>query len=106
MKYVYPAIFCKYDDPESNYTSWDAKFPDFGWTTYDSRNLFEAICKAENELARSLIFEENHGIEIPKPSKIKEIELPPDDGKSRYFLTLIKVDTDAYRLLFAEEEFF
>ena len=99
MKYVYPAIFR--EDKETADT-WFIEFPDLEGVFTQGDDLFDAIYMAEDVLGCSLMWAEDNGEKIPKPTPIKQIKVEPDEYSSDYFVALIKADTDAYRLLNAE----
>ncbi|MBE8953266.1 MAG: type II toxin-antitoxin system HicB family antitoxin [Quinella sp. 1Q7] len=99
MKYVYPAIFRKSIDVEDCYC---VDFPDLDGVFTQGYGLYEAIYMAEDVLAFSLADYEDDGKTIPKPTPIKQIKAAPDEYSTDAFVTLIKVDTEAFRLLDAE----
>ena len=108
MQYVYPAIFSK--DKESEDT-WCVKFPDVEGAITQGCGLFEAIYMAEDALAGMLADWEDMkagrpGYEmsnrIVEPTPIKDVKVEIDEYSSDAFVTLIKADTDVYRLLCAE----
>lgn len=99
MKYVYPAIFRKAIDVENCYC---VEFPDLKGVFTQGDGIFDAIHMAEDVLGCSLMWAEDDGEEIQKPTPIKQIKAEPDEYSTDAFVVLIKADTDAYRLLDAE----
>lgn len=97
MKYVYPAIF--YHAVEGG---WYVEFPDVASAITCGEDLYETIYMAEDVLGCSLMWAEDDGEEIPKPTPIKEIKAEPDEYSTDAFVVLIKADTDVQRLLNAE----
>lgn len=87
MKYFYPAVFTKEDgglysvefrDLESCYTCGD--------------DINDAILNAQDVLAMVLCRYEKEGIDIPKPSEIKNMEV-----NDKSFVSYVVADTNAYR---------
>ncbi|MBR1805440.1 MAG: type II toxin-antitoxin system HicB family antitoxin [Selenomonadaceae bacterium] len=99
MKYVYPAIFRKDAELDDCYV---VEFPDLNGVFTQGYGLFEAIYMAEDVLAFSLMLDEDDGENIPKPTPIDQVKAEPDEYSTDAFVTLIKADTDVYRLLVAE----
>ena len=52
MKYVYPAVFSRADEPEE---LWYINFPDVEGAFTDAKSLYEAIEMAEDVLASMLV---------------------------------------------------
>ena len=109
MKYVYPAIFRK--DREMPDT-WNVTFPDVEGAITCGYSLYEALEMAEDSLATVLCAWEDFksgnvtvvdGKPIPMnnrivaPTPIEQVVAEPDEYSASAFVTLIKVDTDAYR---------
>ena len=87
MKYFYPAVFTKEDgglysvefrDLESCYTCGD--------------DINDAILNAQDVLAMVLCRYEKEGIDIPKPSEIKNMEV-----NDKSFVSYVVADRNAYR---------
>lgn len=106
MKYVYPAIF--YHAVEGG---WYVEFPDVEGAITCGEDLYETIYMAEDALACMLTEWEDFKAgksklplnnRIVEPTPIKEIKAEPDEYSTDAFVTLIKADTDVYRLLCAE----
>ena len=103
MKYVYPAIFQK--DKESKDT-WCVDFPDVEGAATFGNSLYEALEMAEDALAGILVCWEDFKAgkleppmknRIVAPTPIEQVKAEPDEFSTSAFVTLIKVDTDAYR---------
>ncbi|MBR1645888.1 MAG: type II toxin-antitoxin system HicB family antitoxin [Selenomonadaceae bacterium] len=103
MKYVYPAIFQK--DKESEDT-WCVDFPDVAGAATFGNSLYEALEMAEDALAGMLVLYEDFKAgkldppmknRIVEPTPIDQVKAEPDEFSTSAFVTLIKVDTDAYR---------
>ena len=94
MRYVYPAII-KQDE---EFDDWfQAYFPDLDCSTDGIDDLYYTLVRAAELLNKHMIELEDAGKEIPKPTYIKDVKVA--DGE---IVTLIKADTDAYRLLQAK----
>lgn len=99
MRYVYPAII----KPDAELDEWyQVRFPDLGCETegseiHDSGNVYYSLLSAAKLLNEHMIELEDSGKEIPKPTYIKDVKIEDDE-----IVTLIKADTDAYRLLRAK----
>lgn len=92
MRYAYPAVF----HPEENgeFSVW---FPDLKGCITQGNNLYDALYMAQDALNEWLVFLEDEGKNIAKPSDIKRVEL-----EGEQFATYIRADTDACRLLDAQ----
>lgn len=118
MKYVYPAIFRKFKDSKD---AWYVCFPDVEGAFTDGETLYEALEMAEDVLAIVLAEYEDFKAgkpdldsdgneikvihsKISEPTPIEKIVAEPDEYSSEAFVTLIRADTDVYRLLLAEME--
>lgn len=110
MKYVYPAIFQRANEPEE---IWYVHFPDVEGAFTDGRSLYEATEMAEDVLAGMLTAYEDFkaGLSdtpmnnrIVEPTPIGQIRAEPDEFSVYAFVVLIRADTDVYRLLCAEME--
>lgn len=88
MKYVYPAVFTKEQDIYS------VTFPDLDIAT-SGESIAEAVDMAKDALCLMLYDMEEHGVEIPAPSDIKEVSCHEDS-----FVSLIDCDTMEYRRYF------
>ena len=93
MKYVYPCILTR-----EEVGGFSVVFPDIAGAT-QGEDLYEALYMAEDALGLMLSSAEDDGEEIPTPTPLEKIKT---DGNS--FVTLIKIDTDAYRKFLAEEK--
>ncbi|MBQ6975073.1 MAG: hypothetical protein IJS81_01090 [Selenomonadaceae bacterium] len=109
MKYVYPAIFRKDKKIPDCYS---VEFPDVQCAGTCGYSLCEAIEEAEDTLAAMLCDYEdresgklNHPMSnrIDAPTPINEIVAEVDEHSTEVFVTLIKVDTDAYRKILSAE---
>ena len=115
MKYVYPAVFSRADEPEE---LWYINFPDVEGAFTDAKSLYEAIEMAEDVLASMLVcwedFKAGNLIDpdgnkleiknrIVEPTPIDQVKAEPDEFSTSAFVTLIKADTDAYRKMLAEK---
>jgi len=85
MKYVYPVIFTPIDNGE-----YDVYAPDLPVCRTCGYNLADALDMAKDAVTMWLWYAEDHGIDIPSPSK----ELPFEPPQ---FVNLVMADTDAYR---------
>ena len=103
MKYVYPAIFQQ--DKETKDT-WCVSFPDVSGAATFGHSLYDAMEMAEDALAGMLVLYEDYKAgrsklpmknRIVEPTPIDKIVAEPDEYSTSAFVTLIKVDTDAYR---------
>ena len=110
MKYVYPAIFSRANEPEE---LWYINFPDVEGAFTDAKSLYEAIEMAEDALAGILTIYEDFKAgksnlpmnnRIVEPTPIEQVKAEPDEFSTSAFVTLIKADTDAYRKMLAEME--
>ena len=86
-KYAYPAVFEK--EPEGGYSIY---FPDVEGCYTQAEDTAEGIENASDALCLMLYELEKQGNPIPKPSKIKEIEVTDDD-----IVTLVACDTQFYK---------
>ena len=94
MRYVYPAII----KPDKEFDDWfQATFPDLGCSTDGTGDVYYTLIRAAELLNKHMIELEDAGKEIPKPTYIKDVKVVDDE-----IVTLIKADTDAYRLLRAK----
>lgn len=93
MQYVYPAMF--YPEDDGGFT---VDFPDFQGCVTQGDTLYEALEEAQDAAEFWLDYLEDTGKEIPAPTPIKSIET----GENQ-FVTLIRADTDAWRLLNAKK---
>ncbi len=94
MRYVYPAII----KPDAEFNDWfQATFPDLDCSTDGIDDLYYTLVRAAELLNKHMIELEDTGKEIPAATYIKDVEV--SDGE---IVTLIKADTDAYRLLRAK----
>ena len=94
MRYVYPAII----KPDEEFDDWfQARFPDLDCSTYGCDDMYYTIVRASELLNEHMIELEDAGKEIPKPTYIKDVKVADDE-----VVTLIKADTEAYRLLKAK----
>lgn len=115
MKYVYPAVFSRADEPEE---LWYINFPDVEGAFTDAKSLYEALEMAEDVLASMLVcwedFKAGNLIDpdgnkleiknrIVEPTPIEQVKAEPDEFSTSAFVTLIKADTDAYRKMLAEK---
>ena len=103
MKYVYPAIFRKANEAKE---LWYVDFPDVDGAFTDGKSLYEALEMAEDVLASMLVCWEDFKAgrldtpmknRIVDPTPIEQVKAEPDEFSTSAFVTLIKVDTDAYR---------
>ncbi len=103
MKYVYPAIFQQ--DKETKDT-WCVSFPDVSGAVTFGHSLYDAMEMAEDALAGMLVLYEDYKAgrsklpmknRIVEPTPIEKVVAEPDEYSTSAFVTLIKVDTDAYR---------
>lgn len=101
MKYVYPAVF--HSAIEGGYY---VDFPDVSGAITQGETLYEAMEMAEDALAGMLALYEDskagrlqHPMtnRIVEPTPIEKVVAEPDEYSTSAFVTLIKVDTDAYR---------
>ena len=101
MQYVYPAVF--YRAIEGGYA---VEFPDVDGAATQGETLYEAIEMAEDALAGILVCYEDYkagrsklpmGNRIVDPTPIEKVVAEPDEYSTSAFVTLVKVDTDAYR---------
>lgn len=99
MRYVYPAII----KPDAELDEcFHVRFPDLGCEIetheiHGSENVYCTLVDAAELLNKHMIELEDAGKEIPKPTYIKDIEVADDE-----IVTLIKADTDAYKLFVAK----
>lgn len=93
MKAVYPVIFTK--DENGEYL---VEVPDMDILT-EGKDLGDAIFMARDAIGLAGIVAEDHNEEIPKPSRLENIEVEngtfADVGKG--IVTLVDVDFDEYR---------
>ena len=85
-KYAYPAIF------EEDEGSIAVVFPDLKNCYTQGEDMVDALEMASDVLSGKLVFMEDNGEEIPKPTPISELEI----GEHQYS-TLVMADTMAYR---------
>lgn len=109
MKYVYPAIIMRADEPEE---LWYVNFPDVEGAFTDGKSIYEALEMAEDVLASMLVTYEDFKAgklntpmknRIVEPTPIEQVKAEPDEYSTSAFVTLIKADTDAYRKFLAEK---
>ena len=93
MKYVYPAMFYPEEDGE-----FSVLFPDLKGCVTQGDNLYDALFQAQDALNFWLDYLEDTGKEIPVASDLKTIET-----QGNQFVSLIRADTDAWRLLNAKK---
>ena len=95
MQYVYPAII----KPNAEFDDWFyAEFPDLGCSTENyGGGMYSIIVHATELLNRHMIKLEDAGEKIPAPTYIKDVKVADDE-----IVTLIKADTDAYKLFIAK----
>lgn len=93
MKYVYPAVF--YPEEEGAYS---VLFPDLKGCVTQGDDLYDALFQAQDALNFWLDYLEDTGKKIPTASDIRTIAL-----EGEQFVTLIRADTDAWRLLNAKK---
>ncbi|NLK45544.1 MAG: HicB family protein [Treponema sp.] len=86
MKYVYPVIF---EEDEGKIA---VTVPDIPSTYTFGDDMADAIFMAEDAIAMILAHYEDNGMEIPKPSNIKDI-------KTSGTVSLVVADTDEWRKL-------
>lgn len=95
MRYVYPAILTPDKELEDVFS---VHFPDLeGCITETFGGLYDALFEAAETLNEFLTKLEDSGIEIPKPTNIKNVKAGENE-----IVTLIKANTDAHRLLQAK----
>lgn len=99
MQYVYPAIIKPDEELDECF---QVRFPDLGceaegYEIHGSGNVYCTLVKAAELLNEHMIELEDAGKDIPAATYIKDVKLA--DGE---IVTLIKADTDAYRLLRAK----
>lgn len=87
MKYVYPCILTPLEGG-----GYSVKFPDIAGGT-QGKTLYEALEMAEDAAGFMITTAPDDGEQIPAPTPLDKIEVP-----AGAFVTLIKVDTEAYRL--------
>ena len=93
MKVAYPVIFT--EDEKGEYL---VEVPDMGILT-EGKDLSDAMFMARDAIGLAGIVAQDNGEEIPKPSRIENIEIEngtfADAGKG--IVTLVDVDFDEYR---------
>ena len=99
MRYVYPAVVKPVAELDECF---QVRFPDLGceietYEVHNSNNVYYTLVNAAELLNKHMIKLEDAGEEIPKPTYIKDVKITDDE-----IVTLIKADTDAYRLLQAK----
>lgn len=87
MKYVYPCIIRRGE----TCATYVVKFPDLAGATQGD-SLFEALEMAEDAAGLMLMSAEDRNEKAPEATPVEKIVVPAGT-----FVTLIKVDTDAYR---------
>lgn len=95
MKYVYPAVFYKDKKTAETYS---VIFPDVKGAATCGDSLYNAMYMAEDALAGMLIYLEDSKGKIPEPTPIEKVSAKPDEFSEKAFVTLIKVDTEKYRV--------
>ena len=85
MKAVYPCVLVAEE------VGYSVIFPDIAGATQGD-TLYEAIYMAEEFAAFAVSSMLEDGEKVPEPTPLEQIKL--EDGE---FVTLIRVDTDAYR---------
>ena len=88
MYYVYPALFKP--NPNGGYI---ASVPDTPGCVTGGRDLQETLHMIKDALAVYLCSVEDHGEDIPAPSKPQDIA----SSEPETFITLVEVDTVRYR---------
>ena len=110
MKYVYPAIFRKDKKIPDCYA---VEFPDVQCAGICGYSLCDALEEAEDALAAMLCDHEDREAgklnrqmsnRVDAPTPINEVVAEVDEYSTEVFVTLIKVDTDAYRKILAAEK--
>lgn len=86
MKYVYPCILTPLEGG-----GYSVKFPDIAGGT-QGKTLYEALEMAEDAAGFMITTAPDDGEEIPVPTPLENLKVP-----AGAFVTLIKVDTEAYR---------
>lgn len=87
MKYVYPCILTPLEGG-----GYSVKFPDIAGGT-QGKTLYEALEMAEDAAGFMVTTAPDDGEKIPVPTPLDKLKIPKGA-----FATLIKVDTEAYRL--------
>ena len=90
MKYQYSAVFT----PKESGTGYYCRVPDLPGCITTGKDLPDALEMIADAASAWLLSSENHGDAIPRPSP--QSELPIEKGD---ILSVISVDTDAYRAL-------
>ncbi len=94
MRYVYPAILT----PDKEVADWYLiRFPDLEGCETEDGDLYGALFRAAEVLNEFMTKLEDTGAKIPEPTDIRNIKVDGDE-----IVTLIKADTDAYRLIRAK----
>ena len=99
MQYVYPAII----KPDAELDEcFQVRFPDLGCETegyeiHGSNNVYYTMVRAAELLNEHMIKLEDAGEKIPAPTYIKDVKVADDE-----IVTLIKADTEAYKLFVAK----
>ena len=99
MRHVYPAIIKPDEELDECF---HVRFPDLDceietYEIHDSNNVYCTLVDAAELLNKHMIELEDAGKEIPKPTYIKDVKIADKE-----IVTLIKADTEAYRLLRAK----
>lgn len=92
MKYVFPAVF--YEEKDGGYF---VEFPDVKGVLTQGKTLFEALDRAEDALSLMLVSMEDDNNKIAEPTPLDKVVAQPAEYATKYFVNLIKADTDAYR---------
>lgn len=89
MKAVYPAVF---ELNSSN--TYTIEVPDLD-IVLEVPEMFEAMEAAREAVGEMILYKEDQGKEIPKPSKAGDLDLEKGE-----FIVYIDIDSDRYRKLF------
>lgn len=87
MKYAFPAVFT----PEEN-NQFSVNFPDIESCYTGGDGIVDAIEMAEDVLCLMLYHMEQDKKDIPKASRLQDVKT-----EGEQFVTLVAVDTEAYR---------
>lgn len=90
MKYLYSAVI----NPGEGSSCYEARIPDLPGCVTTGKDIPEAIEMITDAASLWLVVAEDKDMPIPAPTSQKDFDLGPDD-----VLTLIRVDTIAYRAL-------
>ncbi len=91
MKYIYTALFTHNPDDPSDTTIY-ARVPDLDGCITTGKNLSDAIDQITDAASVWLVSAEDHGDPVAPSTPQEEIDAPEDS-----VMTLIQVDTNAYR---------